>query len=128
MLEKEIQTMTFTSPNKETGGCLFGSYDRDHNSIYVYYMVPAPEDSIHSPVSFVRGFKGLTAEYERITKLTYHQVRYLGEWHSHPNMPNTPSETDKKQFKELWEEQQSQDLPFVQMIYGNNGLFVAAVM
>lgn len=127
-VEKEIQTMTSTSPNKETGGCLFGSYDRDHNSIYVYYMVPAPKDSIHSPVSFVRGFKGLTVEYERITKLTYHQVRYLGEWHSHPNMPNTPSETDKKQFKELWEEQQSQDLPFVQMIYGNNGLFVAAAM
>ena len=127
-VEKEIQTMTSTSPNKETGGCLFGSYDRDHNSIYVYYMVPAPEDSIHSPVSFVRGFKGLTAEYERITKLTYHQVRYLGEWHSHPNMPNTPSETDKKQFKELWKEQKSQDLPFVQMIYGNNGLYVSAAM
>ncbi len=127
-VENEIQAMTASSLEKETGGCLFGSYDRDHNSIYVYYMVPAPEDSIHSPVSFVRGFKGLTAEYERITKLTYHQVRYLGEWHSHPNMPNTPSETDKKQFKELWEEQQSQDLPFVQMIYGNNGLYVTAAM
>lgn len=127
-VEKEIQTMAAASLNKETGGCLFGSYDRDHNSIYVYYMVPAPEDSIHSPVSFVRGFKGLTAEYEKITKLTYHQVRYLGEWHSHPNMPNTPSVTDKKQFEELWEEQQSQDLPFVQMIYGNNGLFVTAAM
>ena len=127
-VEKEIQTMTALSPDKETGGCLFGSYDRDHNSIYVYYMVPAPEDSIHSPVSFVRGFKGLTAEYERITKLTYHQVRYLGEWHSHPNMPNTPSVTDKKQFEELWEEQQSQDLPFVQMICGNNGLFITAAM
>ena len=127
-VEREIQAMTAASPDKETGGCLFGSYDRDHNCIYVYYMVSAPEDSIHSPVSFVRGFKGLTAEYERITNLTYHQVRYLGEWHSHPNMPNTPSETDKKQFEELWEEQQSQDLPFVQMIYGNNGLFVAAVM
>ena len=127
-VEKEIQTMTDASPDKETGGCLFGSYDRDYNTIYVYYMVPAPEDSIHSPVSFVRGFKGLTAEYERITKLTYHQVRYLGEWHSHPNMPNTQSETDKKQFEELWEEQQSQDLPFVQMIYGNNGLCVTAAM
>ena len=127
-VEKEIQTMAAASLNKETGGCLFGSYDRDHNSIYVYYMVPAPEDSIHSPVSFVRGFKGLTAEYERITKLTYHQVRYLGEWHSLPNMHNTPSVTDKKQFEELWEEQQSQDLPFVQMIYGNNGLFVTAAM
>lgn len=127
-VEKEIQTMTAASPDKETGGCLFGSYDRDHNCIYIYYMVSAPEDSIHSPVSFVRGFKGLTAEYERITKLTYHQVRYLGEWHSHPNMPNTPSETDQKQFEELREEQQSQDLPFVQIIHGSNGLFVTAVM
>lgn len=127
-VEKEIQVMTAASPDKETGGCLFGSYDRDHNCIYVYYMVSAPEDSIHSPVSFVRGFKGLIAEYERITKLTYHQVRYLGEWHSHPNMPNTPSETDKKQFEELWKEQQSQDLPFIQIIYGNNGLFVTAIM
>lgn len=127
-VEKEIQTMVEASPDKETGGCLFGSYDRDHNSIYVYYMVPAPEDSIHTPVSFVRGFKGLTTEYERITKLTYHQVRYLGEWHSHPDMPNTPSSTDKKQFEELCKEQQSQDLPFVQMIHGNNGLFITAVM
>ena len=32
------------------------------------------------------------------------------------------------QFEELWEEQQTQDLPFVQMIYGNNGLRVMAVM
>ena len=35
--------MAAASLNKETGGCLFGSYDRDHNIIYVYYMVPAPE-------------------------------------------------------------------------------------
>lgn len=127
-VEKEIQAMADTSPYKETGGCLFGSYDRDYNSIYVYYMVSAPKDSVHNPSSFVRGFKGLTTEYERITKLTYHQVRYLGEWHSHPNMPNTPSDTDKKQFEELWKEQQLQDLPFIQMIHGNNGLFVTAVM
>ena len=37
-------------------------------------------------------------------------------------------EIKQKQFEELWEEQQSQDLPFVQMIYGNNGLFVTAAM
>ncbi|MFC2452549.1 MAG: ThiF family adenylyltransferase [Tannerella forsythia] len=125
-VEKEIKAIADASPDKETGGCLFGSYDRDYNNIYVYYMVPASEDSIQTAVSFVRGIKGLTTEYERITKLTYNQVRYLGEWHSHPNMPNTPSDTDKKQFEELWEEQQSQDLPFVQMIHGNNGIFVKA--
>lgn len=125
---KEMQAMTVASPDKETGGCLFGSYDRDYNCIYVYYMVPAPEDSIHNPMSFVRGCKDLTKEYERIMRLTHYQVRYLGEWHSHPNSLNTPSDTDKKQFEELWEEQQSQDLPFVQMIHGNNGLYVTAKM
>lgn len=127
-VEKEIDNQAKSSTEKETGGCLFGSYDRDYNSIYVYYMVHAPKDSIHTPVSFVRGFKGLTTEYERITSLTYHQVRYLGEWHSHPNMRNTPSGADNKQFDELWAEQQSQDLPFVQMIHGNNGLYVRAAM
>ncbi len=124
----KIKRMYDSSPDVETGGCLFGSYDRDYNVVYVYYMVEAPKDSIHTPVSFVRGFGGLIDEYERITRLTYHQVRYLGEWHSHPNMSNRPSVTDDKQFKEMSAEQQSQDLPFVQMIYGKNGLFVRSVM
>ena len=127
-IEDEINNLALASPDKETGGCLFGSYDRDFNTIYVYYMVPAPKDSVHTPCSFVRGFKGLTQEYERITNVTYHQVRYLGEWHSHPGMSNNPSSTDKKQFDELWKEQQSQDLPFVQIIHGNNGLYVKAEM
>lgn len=127
-VEEEIHALALASPDEETGGCLFGSYDRDHNCIYVYYMVKAPADSIHTPVSFVRGFNGLTQEYERITKVTYNQVRYLGEWHSHRCMPNTPSGDDKKQFDELRAEQLSQDLPFVQMIHGSNGLYFRVAM
>ena len=91
-------------------------------------MIEAPEDSIHTPVSFVRGFGGIRKEYERITALTYHQVRYLGEWHSHPNMPNRPSTTDDKQYEEMSAEQQSQDLPFIQIILGKNGLYVRGVI
>lgn len=128
VVEDKMKIMYENSPNAETGGCLFGSYDRDYGIIYVYYMVEAPEDSIHTPVSFVRGFGGLTEEYERITSLTYHQVRYLGEWHSHPNMPNMPSTIDEQQFNEMSTEQQSQDLPFIQIIYGKNGLYVRGVM
>ncbi len=128
VVEAKMKIMYETSPNAETGGCLFGSYDRDYGIVYIYYMVEAPKDSIHTPVSFVRGFGGLTKEYERITALTYHQVRYLGEWHSHPNMPNSPSTIDEQQFNEMKTEQQSQDLPFIQIIYGKNGLYVRGVM
>ena len=91
-------------------------------------MVEAPADSIHTPMSFIRGSNGLTDKYRRMTKLTYQQVRYLGEWHSHPKMQNTPSATDRKLFEVMSEEQQSQDLPFVMLIHGNNGLHVEAVM
>jgi len=128
VVEDKMKNMYDASPDIETGGCLFGSYDRDYGVIYVYYMIEAPEDSIHTPVSFVRGFGGLTEEYERMMTLTYHQVRYLGEWHSHPNMSNRPSTTDDEQFNEMRTEQQSQDLPFIQIIYGKNGLYVRGVM
>lgn len=128
VVEAKMKRMYEASPHEETGGCLFGSYDRDSGVVYVYYMIEAPEDSIHTPVSFVRGFGGLTDEYERITTLTYHQVRYLGEWHSHPNMPNRPSTTDDEQFEEMSAEQQGQDLPFIQIIYGNNGLFLRGII
>lgn len=123
-----MKRMYDASHDLETGGCLFGSYDRDFCVVYVYYMIEAPEDSIHTPVSFVRGFGGIRKEYERITALTYHQVRYLGEWHSHPNMPNRPSTTDDKQYEEMSAEQQSQDLPFIQIILGKNGLYVRGVI
>lgn len=128
IVEAKMKRMYDASPDVETGGCLFGSYDKDFGVIYVYYMIEAPEDSIHTPVSFVRGFGGLTDKYERITALTYHQVRYLGEWHSHPNMPNRPSATDDNQYKEMSAEQQGQDLPFIQMIYGNDGLYVRGMI
>lgn len=127
-VEAKMKIMYETSPDAETGGCLFGSYDRDFSIIYVYYMVEAPKDSLHTPASFIRGFGGLTEEYERITALTYHQVRYLGEWHSHPHMSNRPSTIDEQQFNEMSTEQQSQDLPFIQIIYGKNGFYVRGVM
>lgn len=127
-VEAKMKRMYDASHDLETGGCLFGSYDRDFCVVYVYYMIEAPEDSIHTPVSFVRGFGGIRKEYERITALTYHQVRYLGEWHSHPNMPNRPSTTDDKQYEEMSAEQQSQDLPFIQIILGKNGLYVRGVI
>lgn len=125
---KEIQDMSESSPDCETGGCLFGSYDQDFNKIYVYYMLPAPEDSVREKGRFIRGNKGVLEEQERISKLTYNQVRYLGEWHSHPNELNVPSPTDKEQFEKLRENQKAQDLPVVRLIYGKNGLRIEAEM
>ena len=56
------------------------------------------------------------------------QVRYLGEWHSHPKGSSSPSTTDKKQFKDMSEQLGSEDVPFVQLIYGNDGIYVNAII
>lgn len=112
----------------ETGGVFFGCYDKDRQIIYVLYSYPAPTDSKHGPTSFVRGCDGLKEVQDSINRKTYYQVRYLGEWHSHPSGSNSPSILDKKQFDEMSKEHLLQDIPFVQAIIGDNGVYVNALI
>lgn len=110
--------------NLETGGCLCGCYDRDRRIIYVFAQIPAPEDSKHEPTYFERGTMGLNEAKQQIAKRTYYQVRYLGEWHSHPQGEPYPSLLDKQQFEKLDSELLQQDVPFVQMISTPKGFYV----
>lgn len=124
----EIEDKAHSAGVNETGGCVFGCYDRDRRIIYVLYASSAPEDSVCTPTSFIRGTKGQREMVEMVNKRTYFQVRYLGEWHSHPNSSNRPSSIDDKQYRDMSEKHREQDIPFVQVIYGTNGLFVRCKM
>ena len=108
----------------ETGGCLCGCYDRDRRIIYVFAQIPAPEDSKHESAAFERGTKGLNEAKQLIAKRTYYQVRYLGEWHSHPQGEPYPGSLDKQQFEKLDNELLQRDVPFVQMICTPKGFYV----
>lgn len=127
-IQNEMEDQKIRSLDKETGGCLFGCYDKDRRIIYILYMHPAPCDSKCTPASFIRGCEGLLQVRDDISRKTYHQVVYLGEWHSHPNSSSTPSYIDKKQFLEMSEQLEQEDLPFVQAISGNNGIYINAKM
>lgn len=124
----DIEKKAHSAGVNETGGCVFGCYDRDRRIIYVLYASSAPEDSVCTPTSFIRGTKGQREMVEMVNKRTYFQVRYLGEWHSHPNSSNRPSSIDDKQYRDMSEKHREQDIPFVQVIYGTNGLFVRCKM
>lgn len=124
----EIQENTRFAGDNETGGCIFGCYDKDRQIIYVLKTTPAPADSMCTPNSFIRGTEGLVEMVEMINERTYYQVRYLGEWHSHPNSSNNPSGSDDKQFNDMCKKHKTQDIPFVQIIYGNNGMYVRCKM
>ena len=60
-----------------------------------------PEDSKHYPNRLVLGTKGWK-EYRSICSMqTADQLRYLGDWHSHPHATVDRSRTDRDTFANL---------------------------
>lgn len=123
-LIEDIEKCKNMDLHNETGGCLFGCYDKDARNIYVFYQYHAPDDSKCSYNYFERGCNGMFSVLEQISKRTYHQVKYLGEWHSHPYASSTPSSLDKKQFGKMSKQMSNEDMPFVQLISGIDGIYI----
>ena len=71
-------------PN-ETGGVLMGSFDAQRRIVHVVDMVPSPPDSEEWPTLYIRGAEGLADRVRQIQASTLHRLRYVGEWHSHPD-------------------------------------------
>lgn len=109
----------------ETGGVLFGITDTSRRSIHVAYALPQPEDSRGSIQAFERGVSGLREEVARIAEASMHQLRYVGEWHSHPRGSSPmPSGKDIAQLDWLRAELNSEGLPAIMAIAADNGTFV----
>ena len=82
----------------ETGGALLGLIDIEARRIDVVDALSAPPDSIGTPESFVRGIDGLRPVVEIVIARSMGQIRYVGEWHSHPDGSSTrPSLIDIEQ-------------------------------
>ena len=82
----------------ETGGMLFGLVDIPAKSIHLVHASPAPPDSKERRGEFVRGTQGVEELMEEVSRKTAGQVRYVGEWHSHPPHSSAcPSPVDVRQ-------------------------------
>ena len=83
---------------EETGGVLTGIVDIPARRIQLVDAAPAPPDSKASVCGFERGTSGVQEYLKRVYEQTRGQVRYVGEWHSHPpHVPAIPSPTDRSQ-------------------------------
>lgn len=86
--------------NKETGGYLMGCINEKRRTIHILDTF-IPEDSKHYPNRLVLGTKGWK-EYRSICSIqTADQLRYLGDWHSHPHATVERSQTDRDTFANL---------------------------
>ncbi len=106
-------------PN-ETGGVLVGSYDMQRKIVYVVDCLPSPSDSEEWPTHYIRGCQGLRSRIEEIQQITENQLRYVGEWHSHPpDCSVKPSQDDRKGFKWISHYMKQDGLPPLLLIVGD---------
>ncbi|SDO86751.1 JAB domain-containing protein [Filomicrobium insigne] len=110
-------------PN-ETGGVLLGIADMSRKSIHVVNALPPPADSVGSATGFERGVAGLTDTVNAAITASLHQLRYVGEWHSHPPRSTAmPSSTDLRQLAWLRHELEAEGLPALMAIAADDGRF-----
>lgn len=113
----------------ETGGVLLGIVDVSRKAIHLAHALPAPQDSRASQAGFERGVVGLAEQVNAAAAATMHQLRYIGEWHSHPDwVPATPSDTDISQLLWLGRELETEGLPGLIAIAGADGEFSFSII
>ena len=76
-------------PN-ENGGMLAGRYSADRHTVYIEKVV-VPMGKLTGRTTFMRNTKGLEKVWNQLAK---EELRYVGEWHSHPNGSTQYSGTD----------------------------------
>lgn len=105
-------------PN-ETGGILIGAFDVAHRIIFIAAVVPSPADSTEWPTLYIRGKDGLRDQVSEVERRTGGNLRYVGEWHAHPNGHDcAPSDDDRTVLAWLQEAMAHDGLPAVVLIVG----------
>src|SRR5690606_37051093 len=94
----------------------------------IAHALPAPEDSRASQTGFERGVADLAGQVSAAVAATLYQLRYVGEWHSHPDRASAmPSSTDIVQLLWLGQELENEGLPGLMAIAAQDGHFTFAV-
>jgi len=111
-LIRELTAQRAVKLPNETGGILIGECDTARRRIYLVGSIAAPPDSVEWPTHYIRGSRGLQRKVDEVTKRTDGMLRYVGEWHSHPDgTPCRPSADDDKAYAWLAEHLRAEGYP-----------------
>lgn len=112
------------SSDAEAGGLLLGEVRGGHLNL-VDATFPTAGD-LRSRYSFERLPQGHAEAAQKMWSDSLGTVRYLGEWHSHPQDVPIPSGIDRSEWKRLASERKDKR-PFLAVIVGKAGLHVELV-
>lgn len=108
----------------EAGGLLLGEVRGGHLNL-VEATFPTADD-LRSRYSFERLPQGHAEAAQKMWSESHGTVRYLGEWHSHPQDLPIPSDIDRTEWARLAAERRDKR-PFLAVIVGRRGLHVELV-
>lgn len=124
----ELATMRDRHLPHETGGVLLGIADMSRQTVHLVAGLPPPADSVGSVEGFERGVSGLVDAVNAAAEASLHQIRYVGEWHSHPRRASAlPSTTDLRQIMWLRSELIKEGLPAIMAIAADHGRFTFVI-
>jgi len=124
VLLSDLARMRESKLPNETGGVLLGIADMSRKSIHVAYALTEPEDSQGTSAGFERGVSGVLDEVNRAVERSMYQLRYVGEWHSHPRHSSAmPSQIDIAQLEWLGRELAIEGQPGLMAIAAEDGQF-----
>ncbi|CZR07952.1 Mov34/MPN/PAD-1 family protein [Trichococcus ilyis] len=95
----------------ETGGVLFGKISRNRKTIFIDKAESIKGKKLFS-LAYIRDGKRAQKIIDSLWQETQGELNYLGEWHTHPNIPPTPSQRDKLTILELTAEKKSNYFPY----------------
>jgi integrative and conjugative element protein (TIGR02256 family) len=106
----------------ERGGLLVGLVHRKRRIIYVTDAMAPSRDSRGTAQFFVRGVRDYPEQLLEIEDRTGGVLGYVGEWHTHPNGPSTPSPRDMASVRDLAGSLRPAGLPAHILILSPGGL------
>lgn len=88
-----------TGGRSEAGGILLGTV-HDHGMLITHATVPSRLDQ-RLPTFFSRSARGHRGIAQRLWRASGGTMRYLGDWHTHPEDAPSPSGIDLREWRKL---------------------------
>lgn len=104
MQAEREHVITSGQTENETGGMLWGRIDESVGCIWIDDASGPPPGSQATPTSFICGTTGVEDEVQRRVSETRGSMTSVGMWHTHPNMPATPSAIDHRGMRQILSE------------------------
>lgn len=105
----------------ESGGILLGTVHGPHTQV-VHATPPFPTDR-RTRCSFDRGSEGHTEVADQLWRESSGIIRYIGEWHTHPEDYPSPSGIDLREWK-ISAAKRTDGRPVIGLIVGRKGIYI----